>query len=38
MYEGLAKGGKPGMRKYIEPVWTSETVYRAVIPAEQVRC
>lgn len=36
MYEDLAKGGRPEMRKYIDPVWTGETVYRALIPAERV--
>lgn len=36
MFESLAAGGQPDMRKYIEPIWTGEILYRALIPSEQV--
>lgn len=36
MFEGLAANGKPEMKKYIEPVWTGEILYRALIPSEKV--
>ncbi|EKM54254.1 uncharacterized protein PHACADRAFT_257977, partial [Phanerochaete carnosa HHB-10118-sp] len=36
MFESLAEKGLPEMKKYIEPVWTGETLYRALIPSEHV--
>lgn len=33
MFEKMAAEGRPEMRDYIEPVWTGEITYRALIPA-----
>ncbi|KIP05116.1 hypothetical protein PHLGIDRAFT_108689 [Phlebiopsis gigantea 11061_1 CR5-6] len=36
MFQDLADKGQPEMIKFIEPVWTGEVVYRALIPMEHV--
>lgn len=36
MYERMAAEGKPELRDYIEPVWTGEITYRALVYADRL--
>ena len=36
MFQKMAEGGRTEMLMYIEPVWTGEITYRAVIPADRL--
>lgn len=36
MFTNIAEKGHPEMLKYIEPVWTGEITYRALVPAEHL--
>lgn len=36
MFQKMAEKDQPEMLKYVEPVWTGEITYRALVPAERL--